>query len=511
MPDVTNTQDRREVAPLPKQTQAPVPGIPGLSTLTYASGNSSWRSDFTDPQTGKPTCQILGRRRDMTLADAVAAHVALKTLVAEGRSPCSGKMILNASFYNHVLPAAEKRSKKSVRDDGYRYAKHLSGLIGHLPIGKLTPRLLQPIAQQLRATLKPALAEKVIALIRAICRDLVALGLLETNPALALKLRQVDNAKHRVLSDDEGLRLGRAFENASPLLRRFVPLLALTGLRVGELRKARFSDVDETNSTLSVRGTKNGKDRAAPLSTHALPLIAELKAVSSSDWLFPSARGDGPMAYPRKAFMRVLQEAGISDFTMHCLRRSHGSAAIEDPSVNVYECSKLLGHSSVRVTERHYLVAQDKRVRNASNVASSAMYERLGLGRRALPFLEPSCHSVVIERRFTFVFGGPPGSIRQRPDISAVRLLERPALDQLQQPEAVARPAVRTEERTPPFPVVEAEAVAPLASGARHMLAGEQVALDTELHQQPRPTPKGKLSRVHGRPPCAWRSQWRAT
>ena len=47
--------------------------------------------------------------------------------------------------------------------------------------------------------------------------------------------------------------------------------------------------------------------------------------------------------------------AGIKNANVHVLRKTFGSLLIQKKLADIYEVSKLLGHSSVKVTETHYV------------------------------------------------------------------------------------------------------------------------------------------------------------
>ncbi|MBT7939581.1 MAG: tyrosine-type recombinase/integrase, partial [Candidatus Marinimicrobia bacterium] len=47
--------------------------------------------------------------------------------------------------------------------------------------------------------------------------------------------------------------------------------------------------------------------------------------------------------------------AGIKDANVHVLRKTFGSLLIQKQLADIYVVSKLLGHSSVKVTETHYV------------------------------------------------------------------------------------------------------------------------------------------------------------
>jgi integrase len=64
-------------------------------------------------------------------------------------------------------------------------------------------------------------------------------------------------------------------------------------------------------------------------------------------------------------FRRWVKEVGLpKGISVHSLRATFACHLIEK-GVDIYTVSKLLGHSSVKVTERHYLALDPKHVQEA--------------------------------------------------------------------------------------------------------------------------------------------------
>jgi integrase len=389
------------------QTQVSVPDTPNLYLQIYYTGAMSWRSVYNDPMTRDRTCSILGRLEELSVPEAIAAHVKLQQMVAEGRSPHGGKLVFEKAFLEHVVPNSIAKGKKSVKDDLGKYALEFRDSLGPLPIGKITPFMVGQEARRIREKKTPATAEHYVAWLRATFRDFVDLGLLGSNPATGLKQRKVENARDVIATDGQLARLG-ATMGAEPESQTndFFQMLMFTGARAGELLKCKFSDIDEVAGVYRMADSKSGGPQDILLTPEFMSVYARRKAACQDAYLFPSKSGAGPMSYPRKAFLKLLERAGVSGLTMHDFRRGFGTAGIQSPGVTVHDVSKLLRHSSVSVTEKHYLVAVDSRLRHAANLASQSVHRRLGLDRHCRAVLTPSCRGLLIDRRFAFVFAG---------------------------------------------------------------------------------------------------------
>ena len=148
--------------------------------------------------------------------------------------------------------------------------------------------------------------------------------------------------RDRVLSQDE---LETLFEGVTPYhFNQFVRFAYYTGARSGEIR--RLSRVKINCDYMLVEG-KSGR-RAVKLASQARKILEENPA-----W-------DYTANYVQLTWGRNRKRLGLNDVRMHDLRRTFGYNLIRQGKP-IYEVSKLLGHSSMTTTERHYapLIATD--------------------------------------------------------------------------------------------------------------------------------------------------------
>jgi site-specific recombinase XerD len=397
------TQFKNGQGPRPaKQRQVSVPDVPNLSVLMEYTGALSWRSSYIDPMSSKRTSILHGSVAVMSLSEATAAHVALQAMVVEGRSPKASKLTVDHCFWHHVYPHSKATGKKSIADDVAKYRNEFQATMGSWPIGRVTPHMLRQEAERIRAKKNSSTAEHYVAFIRSLFRDLVELGLLATNPALGLKIRQIHNPRLVIATDEQLKRIGSAMAFDGPSSHNdFFMGLMMTGARVSELLNAKFSDVDEAAGILHLSDSKSGGPQTIVLPLEFLPILKRRQAARVSEYLFPSEKGNSPMSYPWRAFQRLLKRADVAGLTMHDFRRGFGTAGIQSEGVTVHDVSKLLRHSSTRVTEQHYLVAVDNRLQRAANQASQSIAKQL---RKAIyEILKPSVRSVAIDLNVAFV------------------------------------------------------------------------------------------------------------
>jgi len=80
-------------------------------------------------------------------------------------------------------------------------------------------------------------------------------------------------------------------------------------------------------------------------------LTAQQREANGSQWVFPAATGDGPLADPRKALEKVSSYIGVR-FTSHTLRHTFGSIAFEF-NFDWGNIKKMLNHKTGDITSRY--------------------------------------------------------------------------------------------------------------------------------------------------------------
>ena len=178
-------------------------------------------------------------------------------------------------------------------------------------------------------TSKPAAARKARRRIAAVFRWCIGKNLRPDNPvdrATVALPRANGNAPthYRALPHREvAAALGaiRLVKYIHPSAMPCVEMIALTAVRAGEARGARWDEIDLEAGvwTIPASRMKAGREFSVPLSTGALGALDRARALSpDSSLVFPSRTGG---VLPRNAPGRVLRRAGVAS-TVHGFRSS---------------------------------------------------------------------------------------------------------------------------------------------------------------------------------------------
>ena len=133
-----------------------------------------------------------------------------------------------------------------------------------------------------------------------------------------------NNARDRLLSEEETARLFDAAHQFTDYVRPLFYMLYHTGMRRGEALALEWADVQPEHSRLVVRVSKSGEGRKVPLrAVLADELVRWKPATSGSRWVFPGRYDRSvPMRTIRPGWLRLCAAAHISAFRPHDLRHN---------------------------------------------------------------------------------------------------------------------------------------------------------------------------------------------
>ena len=151
----------------------------------------------------------------------------------------------------------------------------------------------------------------------------------------------------------------------SPMLVHFIRLALNTGCRKNELLKLEWRRVNLQENYFLLEGsnTKNGRRRLVPLNPEArlaMVGLARYRAEHCPDtlWVFVHPNGVRLQEIDR-ACKWLFRTVGLENFRIHDLRHACASWMVKK-KVDLYRVKDVLGHSSIKVTERYaHLAFQD--------------------------------------------------------------------------------------------------------------------------------------------------------
>lgn len=190
-------------------------------------------------------------------------------------------------------------------------------------------------------------------------------SLLDQNPVRKLSLTKSWHRVERRRSLIKEHELGPWFDAVSaignPILRDYLRLLLLTGLRRQEAATLKWADVDLSARTLTIPDPKNREPHTLPLSDYLFGMLEEAHSHKVNDFVFPGTGAGGHLVEPRKQIAKVVDACGIA-FTPHDLRRTFATVA-ESLDIPAFAVRRLLNHKTGSDVTGGYLVISPERLR----------------------------------------------------------------------------------------------------------------------------------------------------
>jgi len=172
---------------------------------------------------------------------------------------------------------------------------------------------------------------------------------------LGIKLEAISAPeKERVyLTPDEIEELISAIKK--PLIKLIISTLYYTGMRISECLNLLIEDINFKESIITVRNTKNKKDRQLPIHKDLMPMLEDYcmgwRKGRSNPYLFSinNARRVSPDHVNRVLHKTTRRLKWNKHVTCHIIRHSFASNLVAK-NVNIVNIQKLLGHSNLSTT-----------------------------------------------------------------------------------------------------------------------------------------------------------------
>lgn len=301
------------------------------------------------------------------------------------RERLAREITFDAFWHNHYFPVCEATKKRgSHQAEHYLYTGWIKPVVGQMRLLDIRPLHLRKLRDSMaKAGRAPASIKYAFAVFQQVWNMARADGYVQgDSPSKdkTCKLAKFDNQKVRYLTPGEADALLAKLQEISPKVADMAGISLHCGLRAGELFGLTWADLDLDRGSLRLRDTKAGDSRTVPLTDTAKQVLtrrfnaekdARRKAEDKGtdrlkvELVFPG-RGGKQITSISATFDRAVNalklNAEVTDrrqkLTFHSLRHSCASLLVQS-GVPLYTVSKILGHKTMRMTERYSHLAQD--------------------------------------------------------------------------------------------------------------------------------------------------------
>lgn len=242
-----------------------------------------------------------------------------------------------------------KKKSNTIERELYVY-NSFKKFIGDIKIRSITSDMIEEyIRKRYRFDkISPATVRIEIKTLRQFFNVLISHKFLVSNPATAIQGPKVIDRPIRFLTIEEETKLLKTIDSDD--FKDLVVAYLHSGARKEELLPGRLTwdCIDFEKQTITITG-KRDKIRTIPMTDTFSEIVSRRKKLMNAEF---------PFDFSYQNILKKLQiyynRAGIKNADVHTLRRTFGSRLVQK-GVPIFTVSKLLGHSSVVITEKHYV------------------------------------------------------------------------------------------------------------------------------------------------------------
>lgn len=332
----------------PKEKQYKLTDTQGMYLLVTTSGGKYWRLKYR--HAGKEKTFALGVYPEISLKEAREKRDEARKLIANGLDPSQEKKEKRLKQYLHAENSFEKISREWREHQTLRWTKRhaeyvlrrieadIFPFIGSRPINGIMPPELLAVLRQIEKRGAIDIAHRALQTCGQIFRYAIATGRADRDICAdlrgALKTRKKENYA-RLEAKELPELLGKIEEYDGDFQTSLaLKLLLLTFVRSGELRGARWEEIDfeKAEWRIPAERMKMRDPHIVPLSTQALSVLRQLEKIRapSHEHIFPNR--NKPMAcISENTLLYALYRMGY-----HSRATPHGFRATASTILNEY-------------------------------------------------------------------------------------------------------------------------------------------------------------------------------
>jgi integrase len=285
----------------------------GLYLFVTAKGAKSWRANYS--KDGKQATRTYGLWPDLSLADARRAHTAARDApAADAPAAAPTFETVARDWLKMKLPTLSNgKHQGQVQNTLERYA---FPALGARPIDQIKRADLVAVVRGAQAGDKVETAHRVASRITSVFNHAQDTGILEHHGAAGLTrvlvARKVKKPMASIPPEEAGALLRAIDEYPDTITRLGLQLLALTFVRVGELRGMRWDELREDGAVwvIPAERMKLRLPHVVPLSRQARALLETLRGMTGDATLVldSAARPGHPIS--ENTFLFALYRLG---------------------------------------------------------------------------------------------------------------------------------------------------------------------------------------------------------
>lgn len=346
----------------PRETAYKLPDARGLHLLITPAGGRLWR--FRYRYAGRENTLGLGPYPEITLQEARDRREDARRMLKHGVDPSAQRKAAKAAAADRAVNSFEVVAREwfAKNRDGWapthaervlrRLERDIFPWIGGRAIAELAPPELLAALRRIESRGRIETAHRALSSCGQVFRYAVATGRATRDPSGDLRgaLPPARGEHFAAITDPVRVReLLMAIDGyqATPIVRGALRLAPLVFVRPGELRHARWANIDLDAAEWRYTASKTDTAHIVPLAVQAVAILRELHPITGSgSYVFPGARSwSRPMS--DNALCAALRSIGIpkEEMSAHGFRAMARTILDEVLNVRPEYIEHQLGHA----------------------------------------------------------------------------------------------------------------------------------------------------------------------
>jgi excisionase family DNA binding protein len=320
-------------------------------------GKERWYIDYQD-EDGRRVQGVVKKAQKREDALIELQSKVAECFAREHSIKAKAEKIKFPKFVEMYLENYAKVNKISWKDDFYRLQKCIS-FFGNVYLHEVTALDIEKFkCVKIGEGLNKTTVNHYLKILKRLFNIAIEWEYAKENPVKRIKFySEKDSLTERILTEKEEVRL---LEVASGHLRPILMVALNTGMRRGEILNLTWNRIDLEKRLIRVVNTKSGRNRIIPVNDVLFEALSGME--KGSDYLFPNPGTGKPYRTVRRSFETACRREKIKGLRFHDLRHTFASRLVER-GVDIVRVKELLGHSSVKITERYTHSNQEERKR----------------------------------------------------------------------------------------------------------------------------------------------------
>jgi integrase len=299
----------------------------GLILRVTPTGNKSFAYRYW--YDGKSKQRTIGSVENYTIAEAREKVEDWRKMLDDGIDPINEKQenkdaITLAEYIDRFKKEYLPRKLKPSTQRTYKSRLNIIQRHKKLSAKKLKDITRSDVREFLKNDAKdnPVNANRFHSILSKLFNEAVEDEILVKNPIKKMKKLTEEQPRDVRYTDDDIKAIWSAINQEWEPMQSLLKMLMITGQRLGETSKMKWSDIHNRTWIIPQADTKNKSSHEVPLPNTALNILKKMKSINdTTEYVFASQRDKtGHLTYFKGAIDRIRKATMLNDFRLHDLR-----------------------------------------------------------------------------------------------------------------------------------------------------------------------------------------------